>query len=209
MAGKKKFYVVWEGNRPGIYDSWSACLLQVKGYPGAKYKSFANKAAAQEAYLSSYADYISSSTKSKKPAITEESRAEINFDTICVDAACSGNPGPLEYRGVETESHEELFIQKFPIGTNNIGEFLALVHGLAYLKQQKSKIPIYSDSRHAIKWVHNKKCNTKLVRNAKTKKLYEVIARAEKWLHDNKFENTLLKWETKRWGEIPADFGRK
>jgi len=209
MAKKKKYYVVWLGNEPGIYDSWADCLLQVKGYPAAKYKSFSTKEEAEEAFRSSYDEYISTSTVAKKPAITAESRADINFNSICVDAACSGNPGPLEYRGVETESHEELFLQKFPMGTNNVGEFLALVHGLAYLYKLKSKMAIYSDSKHAIKWVQNGKCNTKLVRNEKTKSLYEVIARAELWLKNNKFENPLLKWETKKWGEIPADFGRK
>ena len=209
MASKKKYYVVWQGNEPGIYNSWAECLLQVKGYPAAKYKSFTTLEAAKEAYEGSYVEYMASGTVSKKPIITEEARAAIDFDTIAVDAACSGNPGPLEYRGVETESGLQLFIQKFPVGTNNIGEFLAIVHGLAYLQKLNSKQPIYSDSKHAIKWVHNKKCNTKLVRNDKTKKIYEVIARAEVWLKNNKFENPLLKWETKAWGEIPADFGRK
>ena len=209
MASKKKYYVVWQGNEPGIYTSWAECLLQVKGYPAAKYKSFPTLEAAQEAYDGSYVEYMASGTVSKKPIITEEARADIDFDTIAVDAACSGNPGPMEYRGVETESGLQLFIQKFSIGTNNIGEFLAIVHGLAYLQSINSKQPIYSDSRHAIKWVHNKKCNTKLVRNAQTKRIYEVIARAEAWLRNNKFENSLLKWETKAWGEIPADFGRK
>ncbi len=209
MANKKKFYVVWQGNEPGIYKTWSECLLQVKGYPAAKYKSFPTLEAAKSAYNGSYVDYMSSGTASKKPIISEEARAAIDFDTISVDAACSGNPGPMEYRGVETESHLQLFIQKFPIGTNNIGEFLAIVHGLAYLQKLNSKQPIYSDSKHAIKWVHNKRCNTKLVRNAKTQKVYEVIARAETWLRNNKFDNPLLKWETKAWGEIPADFGRK
>jgi ribonuclease HI len=210
MAKKKKFYVVWQGNDPGIYDTWAACLQQVKGFPAAKYKSFPTRDQAEDAFANSYDDYISKGTESKKSVITEEARAAIDFDTICVDAACSGNPGPMEYRGVETESQLQLFIQKFPIGTNNIGEFLAIVHGLAHLQRENNlKMPIYSDSKHAIKWVHNKKCNTKLVRNAKTKSIHDIIARAETWLHNNKFENPLLKWETKKWGEIPADFGRK
>lgn len=209
MASKKKYYVVWQGNKPGIYTSWADCLLQVKGYPAAKYKSFTSLEAAQEAYNGSYVNYMASGTASKKPIITEEARANIDFDTIAVDAACSGNPGPMEYRGVETESGLQLFIQKFPTGTNNIGEFLAIVHGLAYLQKLNSKQPIYSDSKHAINWVKRKKCNTKLVRNTKTKKLYEVIGRAEAWLRNNTFENPILKWETKEWGEIPADFGRK
>jgi len=210
MAGKKKkYYVVWHGSEPGIYGSWAECLLRVKGYPDAKYKAFSTKEEADEAYRGSYIDYMESSASSKKPVLSAAAKANINYDSICVDAACSGNPGPLEYRGVDTKSGAQLFIQKFPIGTNNIGEFLAIVHGLAYLQNSKSKLPIYSDSKHAIKWTHNKKCNTKLVRNAKTKHLYEVIARAETWLQNNKFDNPLLKWETKAWGEIPADFGRK
>jgi ribonuclease HI len=35
------------------------------------------------------------------------------------------------------------------------------------------------------------------------------MERAEKWLLSNEFSNEILKWETKAWGEIPADFGRK
>lgn len=209
MAAKKKFYVVWQGNEPGIYKTWAECLRQVKGFPNAQYKSFPNIKAAEEAYRGSYVEYMSTGTYTKKLPISDASRADIDYNTISVDAACSGNPGPMEYRGVETKSQIQLFIQKFPMGTNNIGEFLAIVHGLAYLKKNNSNLPIYSDSKHAIKWVHNKRCNTKLVRNAETKHLFEVIARGEQWLHNNKFENPLLKWKTKEWGEIPADFGRK
>jgi len=209
MAGKKKFYVVWQGDTPGIYSSWAECLLQVKGYPDAKYKSFSTKEEAEEAYRGSYIEYMASGVKNTKPVLSAAAKANINYDSICVDAACSGNPGPLEYRGVDTQTGMQLFLQKFPRGTNNIGEFLAIVHGLAYLQKRNSTLPIYSDSKHAIKWAHNKKCNTKLLRNSKTQNLFEVIARAETWLRNNKFDNPLLKWETKAWGEIPADFGRK
>jgi ribonuclease HI len=116
----------------------------------------------------------------------------------------------MEYRGVYTKTGKELFKQgPFQQGTNNIGEFLALVHGLAFLQQKKSNLPIYSDSKIAIGWVRKKKCNTKLKQNAKNKKLFELIGRAEDWLKKNTYPNKILKWETKDWGEIPADFGRK
>ncbi len=211
MATKKKYYVVWEGNRPGIYDSWANCQVQIKGYPNARYKSFKTKEEAQEAYQSSFADHINTSTKANpaKKRVSEEARKEINWDSIAVDAACSGNPGPLEYQGVETESGLQLFHQKFPLGTNNIGEFLALVHGLAHLQKENNTLPIYSDSKHAISWVKKARCNTTLVKNSKTKQLYVLIARAEKWLKENEYKNPILKWKTKEWGEIPADFGRK
>lgn len=94
-------------------------------------------------------------------------------------------------------------------GTNNIGEFLAIVHGLALLKQKGFDMPIYSDSVNAINWIKQKKCKTKLPRDAKTEELFRLIERAEKWLCENTYTTRILKWETKQWGEIPADFGRK
>ena len=81
-------------------------------------------------------------------------------ESLAVDAACSGNPGDMEYRGVYTATGQEIFhIGPLKEGTNNVGEFLALVHGLALLQQKGSDLPIYSDSRNAISWV--KKRNAK------------------------------------------------
>ena len=210
MAKKKKFYVVWEGNNTGIFGSWAECQLQIKGYPNAKYKSFPNKAEAEAAYHGNFNDHIGKNKKPSVAMLSEDTKALIVWDSIAVDAACSGNPGPMEYQGVDTQTGYRFFHQKFPIGTNNIGEFLALVHGLGYLKNEgRTKLPIYSDSKHAMAWVRRGKCNTKLVRNARTKPIYDLIARAEKWLATNTWENELLKWDTRNWGEIPADFGRK
>lgn len=213
MAKTQKFYVVWKGHKPGIYDNWKACKKAVDGYQGAQYKSFTNLKEAKVAFDKSFNDYRKSS--SQKTAYTSAAqeellKKEVNFNSIAVDAASSGNPGKMEYRGVITQSKKQLFHQgPFPQGTNNIGEFLALVHGLALLKSKNSKLVIYSDSKIAIGWIYKKKCNTKLKPSAKNKDLFEFIARAEKWLQGNSFSTPILKWETKRWGEIPADFGRK
>ena len=210
MTKKRKFYVVWIGVEPGIYNSWADCSLQINGYKGAQYKSFDTLKEATEAYNSHPSDYIQKSppleTHSDNPKILSK---EIIENSVCVDAACSGNPGPMGYRGVYTGNNQELF--KFgPIwGTNNIGEFLAIVHALALSKQNKWDMPIYSDSRNAIAWVKNKKCNTKLVKNIKTVAVYELINRAEKWLKNNTYSTQIIKWNTQKWGEIPADFGRK
>jgi len=133
-----------------------------------------------------------------------------NFESMSVDAACSGNPGVMEYRGVYSKTGEEIFHQgPFKYGTNNIGEFLALVHGLALLKQKNSPLPIYTDSKTALAWVKLKKAKTKLEKNDSTDVLFDLIARAEIWLKNNKYTTVILKWETAVWGEIPADFGRK
>lgn len=136
---------------------------------------------------------------------------KVIWKSLSVDAACSGNPGVMEYRGVWTDTGQEVFrVGTFLYGTNNIGEFLALVHGLALFKRENiSNMPIYSDSMNAITWVRKKKCNTKLVRSPETAKLYDLIERAEFWLRNNTYTTPILKWETREWGEVPADFGRK
>lgn len=135
---------------------------------------------------------------------------EVRADALAVDAACSGNPGPMEYRGIDLATGEQVFHFGPVRGTNNIGEFLAIVHALALLDQRGETMKtIYSDSYNAILWVNKRKCKTKLERNAKTEKLFEIIARAEKWLATHHYKNPIMKWETQKWGEVPADFGRK
>ncbi len=206
---KKKYYVVWEGVEPGIYESWAECQQQIKGYPNARYKSFKSWEEAEEAYGSAAADFIGANKKPTIALLSEEDKKDIIWDSMSVDAACSGNPGVMEYQGVDTQTGFQFFYQKFPVGTNNIGEFLALVHALAMYKREEKATPIYTDSKIAMGWVKAKKCRTKLQQTAKTAGLFQLVKRAEVWLHNNDYPNPILKWETKKWGEIPADFGRK
>lgn len=217
MADKKKFYVVWQGHNPGIYDNWDKCQQQIKNYPNAKYKSFGSREEADIAFGGNFAEHIQfksptkpgTASSSTKGTSTKPSSASIIWDSICVDAACSGNPGVLEYQGVDSRSKTQVFHQKHPLGTNNIGEFLAIVHALAMFHREGKDTPIYTDSRTAMGWVKLKVCKTKLIRNAKTENLHQIIARAEQWLKTHTYKNPILKWETEAWGEIPADFGRK
>jgi ribonuclease HI len=219
---KKKYYVVWHGVEPGIYNSWPKCQEQIKGFEGALYKSFDSEEEAEEAYHSSPYLYIkprNSEAAEKKDKLQNPPTnrtdtvlplpLEVKAEALAVDAACSGNPGPMEYRGVYLKTGQEVFHYGPVHGTNNIGEFLAIVHGLALLKQKGAAMTIYSDSRNAMLWVKNKKCKTKLERTAKTEQLFQLIERAELWLKENTHNIPLLKWETEKWGEIPADFGRK
>ncbi len=209
MAKKQKYYVVWQGAKPGIYDSWEQCQRQIMGFPQAKYKSFESRAEAEKAFKGNYANYYSKPSRSADVQKARPSKSQIIWDSISVDAACSGNPGVMEYQGVDTKTGARFFHQKFQLGTNNIGEFLAIVHALAMFEKQGKSTPIYTDSRNAMIWVKNKKCKTTLERNAQTEQLYELIERAEKWLKTHTWKNPILKWETEAWGEIPADFGRK
>ena len=208
---KQKYYVVWEGKRPGVYMSWDDCKKQTDGYPNPVFKSFKSKDIAEKAFHEGSGNYIG--IDERILAFSDEQRKLVGdpiANSFSVDAACAGNPGILEYRGVYTSTGREIFkMGPFPQGTVNIGEFLALVHGLAMLKKKGSTIPVYSDSRTAISWVKRKKINTKLARNSYNDKLFQLIDRALIWLNNNNYPNKILKWETKYWGEIPADFGRK
>lgn len=204
--GKQKFYVVWKGVNPGVYTSWTECQLQIKNYKGALFKSFDTREEAEQALATPAHHYFNRSEKEKTAVALPEN---FNFNCLAVDAACSGNPGPMEYRGVYLLTGQEIFHFGPVYGTNNIGEFLAIVHGLALLKQKGLDMPIYSDSRNALNWIKQKKCKTKLERTPRTEKLFELIERAEKWLQTNSYTTPLIKWETDLWGEVPADFGRK
>jgi len=212
MSKKKKFYVVWNGRKTGVFTSWKVCKAQIDGFDGAQYKSFADLDAAEKASEGKYDDYKGKNTK--KPTLSSSEKAKYGspiLESISVDAACAGNPGKMEYRGVLTHNKQQVFIKgPFKRGTNNIGEFLALVHGIALLKSKNQhNLPIYSDSKIAMSWIRQKKCKTNLHFDASNKDLLELIKRAENWLKENTFKNPILKWETKAWGEIPADFGRK
>ena len=218
---KNKYYVVWKGHNPGVYDDWEACKMEVEGFQGALYKGFPDKESAEKAFAKGFSGFeknekttILSSSLSSNPPLSP---------AIAVDAACSGNPGKMEYQGVfvdfGTEPATTITLFKSPVfenGTNNIGEFLAIVHALAWQKQKRTTYPVYSDSVNAQKWVKEKKCKTKLEPNDKNAYLFELVERAETWLRENDTwmkENystiPVLKWKTEIWGEIPADFGRK
>jgi ribonuclease HI len=208
---KQKYYVVWSGGTPGIYTSWTDCQLQTKGYEGAKFKSFESREEAERAFASSPYDYIGKNAPKSKAKLPSSGPlpAAIIENSLAVDAACSGNPGMMEYRGVYVGNRQQIFHFGPTLGTNNIGEFLAIVHGLALIKQKGLDMPIYSDSRTAQSWVRQKKCKTKLERTPKTEQLFQMIERAEAWLRNNSYTTKIIKWETQDWGEIPADFGRK
>jgi ribonuclease HI len=208
---KKKYYVIWSGHKTGIFTSWNDCKKHIGNFKGAQYKSFVSKEEAEKAFEGKYLDYIGKDTSKVILSIEELKKyGKPIIPTLSVDAACAGNPGKMEYRGVDTQTKKQLFIQgPFEKGTNNIGEFLALVHGLGYLKQRKLTYPIYSDSKIAISWVKAGQCRTNLEITSENKLLFDYIKRAEKWLKENSFTTQILKWETKAWGEIPADFGRK
>ena len=208
---KSKFYVVWQGRTPGIYDSWRDCEAQVKGTT-AKYKGFATRAEAEQALSDGWEAHISYSPSAQPKLAPSRVHAATQpvLPALAGDAACSGNPGVLEFRGVIADTGTQVFHRgPYQRGTNNVGEFLAIVLGLAYLKAHNLPWALYSDSKIAISWIRQKQCKTKLDWNAKNQDLLLAVRAAEKWLRDNPCTTPIYKWDTDAWGEIPADFGRK
>ena len=204
--------MVWKGQTPGVYDNWEECESQIKGHQGAVYKGFATKAEAEQAFASSPDQYIVRKAPSPAPSPSGERRSGPSpvLPALAVDAACSGNPGVMEFRGVIADTGAEVFHRgPFEQGTNNIGEFLAIVLGLAYLKQNKLPWALYTDSRTALSWLRKGHADTKIEWNAANQDLFWMVRKAEMWLHDNTWTTPVYKWDTKSWGEIPADFGRK
>lgn len=215
---KNKYYVVWKGHTPGVYDNWEACKKEVENFPGALYKGFPDKTSAEEAFAKGFSGFEKKVDchASFRSARNDEQPINPLSPAIAVDAACSGNPGKMEYQGVfvdfGTEPATTTTLFKSPVfenGTNNIGEFLAIVLGLAYLKQNNLPWVLYSDSRTALTWLKKGHADTKLEWNAGNEDLFFMLRKAEQWLHDNTWTTPIYKWDTKQWGEIPADFGRK
>lgn len=215
---RARYYVVWAGREPGIYRDWASCQAQVDGFSGAQYRSFGSAAEAERAWVEAGGDPM---PLDDEPTPLDDAPVPVPTParfasggpppgSIAVDAACSGNPGPMEYRGVEIGSGVELFRVGPMQGTNNIGEFLAIVHGLVWLEAQGRPGPLYTDSTIAIGWVRRGVAKSTLVRNAATARAWELLARAQRRLRQGIPPGVeIRKWPTRQWGEIPADFGRK
>lgn len=212
---KRKFYVVWIGHSPGIYDSWEECKAQINGFPGARYRAFDSQLDATKAYRGDpdeAAAMLRAIAKHTPKVTNYEAIPDLILDSIAVDGACAKNPGPMEYRGVDVQTGAEIFhFGPVEDGTNNVAEYLALVHALALLDRQgNTHTAIYSDSRNALNWLRNRGHKSKLTPTPHNGLLFELLRRADAWVQSHPyFPNRVLKWDTEHWGEIPADFGRK
>ncbi len=223
---KSKWYVVWVGHAPGIYPSWEKCRPQVEGYQGSRYRAYDTLAEARVAFeagppkfggqkAESGSDVITDGNGNvSKPATRKSSSRKKSAGpitpSVSVDAACNMETRVMEYRGVDTETGKELFrMGPYQGATNNMGEFLAIVHALSLLTKEGNPVPVYTDSKTALTWLRNRKAKVSVERSPANKKVFELIERAEQWLKQHSYSNQVLKWETDNWGENPADFGRK
>ena len=227
MSYDKRFYAVFAGRQPGVYDDFNDAMEQVDGFEGAVFKSYDSPQEAAEAFrrFESRSDsrqigaLLMNATEHQAPPRKPDrietktdyfAFPEIDLNGWAVDASCMGNPGVMEYRGVELMTGRELFrVGPFKKGTNNIGEFLAIVHALALMAQRGERHTVYSDSVSGMAWVRNRKVKTQLKRDAATEPVFRMMERALVWLNTHRYDVPIRKWDTDRWGEVPADFDRK
>jgi ribonuclease HI len=215
----KKHYVVWVGNNTGVFDNWAETQKATSGAKGAKFKSFPNITEANKAFTESYELHYGNSDGEKSTSGKIKVKITKKLDLkayLTVDAAYNGKES--EWRGVMcgTDFPHEPEIFRSPVhsgGSNNIGEFLALIEGICYLlKSNQLHIPIYSDSKTALAWHRNKEHKSTVIDN----KINDPVM-MNKFFKSFDFLNgkakelnyILEKWHTKEWGEIAADFGRK
>ena len=222
MTQRRKFYVVWEGRNPGIYDNWTDAQEQIDHFPGAKYKSYDDIDEATAAFRGDPREQLGfiRALIQRKPDYNPLAPRDyttlpgIRLDAIAVDGACAGNPGRMEYRAVRVADGSEVFHigAKQPLtGTNNIAEYLAIIHLAALLAREGDfTTPIYTDSRNTLAWLKRGHSKTTLAATPKTETTLALLARADAWLAANgPIRNPNIKGPTEEWGEIPADFGRK
>lgn len=221
MPKSPKYYVVWSGREPGVYDNWSDCEEQIYNFPGARYKSFSSAAMAAKAFRdgsgesspSEIGDFLIAAADHRdsipgRPAYLDN--PDIDRNAWAVDASCKGNPGIMEYRGVEIATGKVLFnVGPFHDATNNIGEFLAIVHALAEMYRRNEWHNIYSDSKTAQAWVRNRQVKTQLKQTPRNADVFNLLGRGLAWIRTHSWPVRIMKWQTELWGEIPADYGRK
>jgi len=213
---KNKFYVVWNGHTPGIYTTWDDCKKQVNGFKGAEYKGFPSLDIAEQEFekrnSSENIKIINKAFEKGNNNFNPLLPDDIDQEALCVDGACSGNPGKGDYQCVVVGSKENIFLHtEFKETTNNLMEFFALVECLQYLTKHKThNMTVYSDSVSAIAWVRNKKAKTTLKRTNDNYDTFAMLEKFENWLNKNDYSEVIIKkWNTRELGEIPADFGRK
>ena len=91
------------------------------------------------------------------------------------------------------------------IGTNNIAEYLAMIHLAALLAARgDSTTPIYTDSKNTLAWLRRGGSRTTLTRRPDTAATLDLLARADAWLAANgPIRNPILKWPHRAVGRNP------
>ncbi len=159
-SGKKSFYAVVKGRRPGVYTRWTGkdgAEEQVKGFPGALYRGFATLPEAEyflrTGKAASNPTLLADKGAGQTPAsATDDYHLDLEAGKVVIftDGASTGNPGPGGYGAVLLfgKTRKELS-GGFRCTTNNRMELLAVITALETLKQP-AQVVLYSDSRYVV-----------------------------------------------------------
>ena len=144
-----KLYVVAKGIKPGIYGTWAEAKMQIDGFSGAVYKSFASMAEA-ETWLKDNSGNKALSNKDELN-LTDPNLRKSNEIIIYTDGSSSGNPGPGGYGIVMIYKNntKELW-GGFGLTTNNRMELMGVIVALRALKRSDYKITICTDSSYVV-----------------------------------------------------------
>lgn len=157
MPKKKKYYAVAAGRRPGVYTDWfgpDGAEVQVRNYPGARYKGFPNREEA-EAFLLQQgrpSEKAETGERKEKGARAGEKPVEPTADrwVLYSDGGALGNPGPGGYGGVLlTPDGREEFSGGYRNTTNNRMELMGCIVGLRRTPPGKAVV-VYTDSRYVV-----------------------------------------------------------
>lgn len=200
MTLSNKIYLVEV--TPGEYKefhSWPACQAFVKG-KNVPFGSGVTRDEALEKVARSRAYIDKNGSKTTKAAAPVGAPPR---EGICSDAGTHGNPGPCEYQVCDLKG-KVLEHKKLGVHTNNYAE-LAGIGAMLQYAAINGITKCWTDSQIAIGWIASGRLGPTV---HERDVILRMVTEIQTILRKNpKLE--LLKWHTKKWGEIPADFGRK
>lgn len=129
------------------------------------------------------------------------------MDKIIVHSTANTKTKRMAYKGFNESTNKWIFKVKYKgYCTQNVADFMAIVHALHYCKINNIDLPIYNDNLVAIKWVKDKKVNSLLIKTKENHELFQSFENALVILKQNDFLNPILFWKKKELGNIKNPF---
>ena len=200
---KNKVYLVEEA--PGKYrsfDNWPACQAFVQGRPIAFAGGATREAAMQK--LNATRDWqLSGGPKKKSSSKPKVPGGPLPTEGLTSDAGTHGNPGPCEYQVTDLKG-KILEHRHLGVHTNNYAE-LAGIEAMVRIAGERGESVCWTDSTIAMGWIRS----GRLGPTVREPELIKGLIHRINALQAEYPNVTLKKWNTREWGQIPSDFGRK
>lgn len=193
-----KYYVVWRGHSPGIYENWNACKAQVKGFKYSYYRVFPTFKSANEAFGLSLTEF-------KRRQQFKENTFNLRPNSIVVSSKYEEKNMETVFTAFKVGDPPEILFRTAICGksTHNIVQFLALAASIKYCYENGLKSPIYSDNPVALKWIRDRKINSQVIRSDRNQEVFDLVDEAIYWLNCNSYNNQLIEWDVEKHGYLP------